>query len=96
MDVTPVPLIDTGQDFDFSLQGRHYRGRRYSPGSIIDLDQFVDFDADSHDIEYYFQDFLTPVDTIDLRDVVSPLSPALWDRTTQRFGIVHADLWIIR
>jgi len=68
-----VPLVDTGQDFEFALRGRHYQGRRYAPDSLIDLEQFVDFDAQANCLEYYFQDFLSPVDTIDLREIVSLL-----------------------
>jgi hypothetical protein len=91
-----IPLVDTGQDFDFALLGHQYRGRRYTPGNFIDLDQFMDFDAQTNSLEYYFQNFLSPVDTIDLLEIVKPLSPTLWNGQRHGFGVVMSDLWIIR
>lgn len=96
MNLVSVPLVDTGHDFDFALQGHQYHGRRYVPGNLIDLDQFINFDAQTNNLEYYFQNFLSSVDTIDLREIVKPLSPALWNIQRHGFGVVMSDLWIIR
>lgn len=100
MQIKTVPPIDTGRDFAFTLGSQHFAGRCYQAGAVIDLEPLVSFTMDSADLEYHFENFYSPLDTIDLFDVVlAPAYPGVspvWERGQCRWGRCAADLWIIK